>query len=64
MAPKPAPQERPSNRVEIVIGRGLAVSVHPVIAWRLLPPSRRVLMVFGYFAVSYVTVFSALQILN
>jgi len=64
MAPKPLPRERPSNRIEIMIGRGLAVSVHPATAWRLLTPSRRALMVFGYFAVSYVAVFSALQILN
>ena len=64
MAPKPAPQERPSNRVEIMIGRTLAVSMHPTMAWRLLRPSRRALMVLGYFAVSYVTVLGALQILN
>jgi hypothetical protein len=64
MAPKPAPQARPSNRIEIMIGRSLAMSAHPTIAWRLLPPSRRALMVLGYFAFSYVTVFGALQILN
>jgi hypothetical protein len=63
MAPKPLPRERPSNRIEIMIGRSLAMSVHPAIAWRLLSPSRRALMVFGYFAVSYVTVFSALEFL-
>lgn len=60
MAPHPSPQQRPINRVEIMIGRSLAMSVHPIVAWRLLPPSRRALMVLGYFAVSYLTVLSGL----
>ena len=54
--------DRPSTRMEILIGRGLALSAHPTIAWRLLPPSKRALMVFGYFAFSYLSVLSGLQI--
>jgi hypothetical protein len=57
---RPIPRERPSSRVEILIGRSLAMSVHPTAAWRVLPPSRRALMILGYFAVSYLTVLSGL----
>jgi hypothetical protein len=46
-----------------MIGRGLAMSLHPHIAWRLLPPSRRGLLVFSYFAFAYVTVLATLQLL-
>lgn len=60
MAPRRVPQNRPSSRLEIMIGRSLAVTVHPAIAWRVLPPSRRALMVLGYFAASYVMVLSGL----
>jgi hypothetical protein len=54
--------DRPSNRIEIALGRSLAMSVHPHAAWRLLPPARRALLVFGYFALSYLTVLTALQL--
>ena len=57
---RPVPQERPSNRFEILVGRSLAMSVHPKVAWRVLTPSRRALMILGYFAVSYLTVLSGL----
>jgi hypothetical protein len=60
MARTPLP-DRPSTRIEVALGRGLAMSVHPHLAWRLLPASRRALLVFGYFAVGYVTVLAALQ---
>jgi hypothetical protein len=53
--------DRPSNRVEIMIGRGLAMSVHPSLAWQLLPPKKRALLVLGYFGLSYVTVLAGLQ---
>ena len=55
--------DRPSTLTEIMIGRGLALSLHPHIAWRLLPPARRALLVFGYFAFAYVTVLATLQLL-
>ncbi|HKT80694.1 MAG TPA: hypothetical protein VJP86_10780 [Vicinamibacterales bacterium] len=43
-----------------MIGRGLAISTHPSIAWRILSPSRRALLVFGYFAASYLVVLGGL----
>ena len=61
---RPVPKSRPANRVEIRIGRSLAMSAHPTIAWRILSAPRRTLMVFGYFAASYVAVFVALQLLS
>lgn len=36
------------------------MSVHPHIAWKVLPPSKRALMVLGYVAVSYLTVLTGL----
>jgi hypothetical protein len=53
---------RPSNRFEVLVGRGLAMSVHPALAWQLLPPKKRALLVLGYFGLSYVTVFVGLQV--
>jgi hypothetical protein len=46
--------------VEILIGRALAMSVHPTAAWRRSSTSRRDLLVLGYFATAYVTVLGAL----
>jgi hypothetical protein len=64
MAPRVVSPNRPANRVEILIGRSLAVSAHPALAWRLLPFPKRALLVFGYFAASFVTVLGALQLLG
>jgi hypothetical protein len=46
--------------VETSIGRALAVSVHPVLAWRILRPSGRIAIVLGYFGASYLSVLIAL----
>ena len=46
--------------VETLIGRSLAVSVHPVRAWRVLRPSGRIGLVLGYGGLSYVGVLTAL----
>ena len=60
MRPRLPAVERPSNRVEILIGRTLAMTVHPTAAWRSSSLSNRALLLFGYFATAYVTVLSAL----
>jgi hypothetical protein len=49
--------------VEILIGRGLAMCVHPAAAWRVLPPTKRMLLTAAYFGAGYVSVLSALLIL-
>jgi hypothetical protein len=46
--------------VETSIGRALAMSVHPVLAWRVLRPAGRFAIALGYFAAAYVGVLIAL----
>jgi hypothetical protein len=46
--------------VEALIGRTLAVSLHPVLAWRALRPTGRIAIVLGYFGAAYLSVLTAL----
>ena len=46
--------DRPSTRLEILIGRSLAVCVHPLAAWASGSMSARVTFFVGYFLVSYI----------
>ncbi len=59
-----APRVHLSSVFEVLIGRSLAVLVHPVAAWRQFSTRRRVLLVVAYSAVAYVTVLSALLALH
>jgi hypothetical protein len=59
----PAVAERASTRTEALIGRWLAVCVHPVAAWRTNSRSLRLLCVSGYFAGGYILVLLALGFL-
>jgi hypothetical protein len=49
--------------LEIMIGRGLAICAHPFLAWRLLSPGHRSLLVGAYFGASYITILTALLVL-
>jgi len=51
---------RPSNRVEVLIGRSAALCVHPLAAWRSRSRIDRVLLLISYVALSYVVVFGLL----
>jgi hypothetical protein len=44
----------------IWIGRSLAACVHPYAAWRAFSPRKRLLIVAGYFAGGFISVFGAL----
>lgn len=46
--------------MSLLAGRLLAVCVHPETAWRVLPPSGRVVLATAYFGVAYVLVLMAL----
>jgi hypothetical protein len=48
------------NRCEILIGRSLAMCVHPVAAWRCGSIRARCVVVAAYFAASYAVILSAL----
>lgn len=48
--------------IEVCLGRGLALLVHPAAAWRRLPARGRVILLSAYVTVSYVAVLSALLV--
>jgi len=54
---------RPSNRIEVLIGRSVALCVHPLAAWRSRSRIDRALLLISYFAISYAVVFSLLHAL-
>jgi hypothetical protein len=55
-----AQTDRPSNRVEVLIGRTLAMCAHPVVAWRTQARGARALMLATYFTTGYLAVLAAL----
>jgi len=50
-------RNRPSNRIEILVGRSAALCIHPLAAWRSRSRKDRALLLISYFAISYVIVF-------
>jgi len=52
--------ERPATPLEVFAGRLLAFCAHPVIAWRVLSPSGRLVVCGGYAMAAYVTVLTLL----
>jgi hypothetical protein len=56
--------DRPSTRSEIFIGRSLAICAHPVAAWRTTIRSIRLVLLAGYFAAAYVTVFALMALVG
>jgi hypothetical protein len=59
-----ATPDRPSTRMEILIGRSLAVCVHPVAAWRSGSTAARLQFFAGYFVASYLLMFLALLMMR
>jgi hypothetical protein len=55
---------RHSNRIEVLIGRSAALCVHPLAAWRSPSRTDRAVLLFSYFAISYVIVFGLLQVMS
>ena len=48
------------STVEIVMGRSLAVVIHPFLAWRVLSKPGRILLAVGYVLIAYIGVLSLL----
>jgi hypothetical protein len=46
--------------VDVLIGRSLALCLHPALAWRFLSPVSRVVLVAVYFVTGYLCVLGAL----
>jgi hypothetical protein len=56
--------DRPSTPREILYGRLLALCAHPVLAWRVLSPSGRLVVCGGYAAAAYLTVLTLLLLVH
>jgi hypothetical protein len=52
---------RPSNRIEVVLGRSAALCIHPLAAWRSRSRVDRALLVISYFGISYAIVLGLLH---
>jgi hypothetical protein len=48
----------------VMVGRLLAACAHPYVAWRVLPPSARVLLVSAYVAAGYIGVLGGLLVFS
>jgi hypothetical protein len=57
-------RDRPSNRLEIIMGRSLAICLHPVAAWLSRSQRKRLVLVGGYVGAGYVLVLIALLLLS
>jgi hypothetical protein len=53
---------RPTTRLEVLVGRSLAMCVHPYAAWRAQSTAGRWLVVFAYLAASYAVTLTVLLI--
>ena len=52
---------RPSNRIEVVLGRSAALCVHPLAAWRSRSRLDRALLLISYVGISYAIVLGLLH---
>ena len=52
-----------SHRLEVLIGRSVALCIHPLAAWRSRSRKDRALLLISYFAISYVIMFGLLHAL-
>ena len=59
-----ATSDRLASPLEAAIGRALAVYFHPIAAWRAGAAYRRLLIISGCFAASYLLVLLALRYLS
>jgi len=55
---------RPPSRREVLIGKSLAVCVHPFAAWRLSRRRIRFVILAGYFVTGYAAVLASLVLLT
>jgi hypothetical protein len=58
------PADRSIRRADVLLGRTLAVCVHPIAAWQYGVRSFRVLLLAGYFTAGYIAVMLAAVLMN
>ena len=51
---------RPNARLEVLVGRSLAMCAHPYAAWRAYSTAGRLLVLFSYLAASYAVILAVL----
>ena len=56
----PLPSDSPPSRIETLVGRSLAMCVHPYATWRLQSGRCRAFLLLAYAASSYGVVLAAL----
>jgi hypothetical protein len=56
--------DRPSNRLEIAMGRSLAICLHPMAAWRSSSHRKRLVLLGGYIGAGYFATLVALRLLS
>jgi hypothetical protein len=56
--------DRPSNRLEITMGRSLAICLHPMAGWRSSSQRKRFVLVGGYIGAGYIVTLVALRLLS
>jgi hypothetical protein len=54
--------KQPGSSIETLVGRSLAMCVHPYAAWRVRSLKGRVFVVVAYAAVGYALTLSVLQL--
>jgi hypothetical protein len=59
-----SPADRSIPRADVLLGRTLAVCVHPIAAWRYGIRSFRVLLVAGYFMAGFIAVLFAAVLMD
>ncbi len=52
----------PAIQIDLLAGRLLAACVHPVAAWRVLSPVKRLAIPVAYFAAGYATMLALLEL--
>ena len=63
VVPMPPANDRQTRRFEVLVGRSLAICVHPRAAWRSRSTSYRAALLFAYFSLAYMLVFALLNVL-
>jgi hypothetical protein len=55
---------RPNARLEVLVGRSLAMCAHPYAAWRAYSTAGRLLVFLSYLAASYAVMLTVLLFLR
>ena len=60
----PTNDQRQTQHFEVLVGRSLAICVHPCAAWLSRSASYRATVLIAYFALGYLVVFGLLNLIS